>query len=88
MPCSMSPMVAAPPSAHLKAALLDQAGKVLAVYQQPCQLWKGLDQLQSAVKAILQQVTLLYIPGILKNKVFLGYFKRSILLYRLAIEAF
>ena len=42
--------------AHLKAALLDQAGKVLAVYQQPCQLWKGLDQLQFAVKAILPQV--------------------------------
>ena len=41
--------------AHLKAALLDKAGKVLAVYQQPCQLWKGLDHLESAVKTILQQ---------------------------------
>ncbi len=41
--------------AHLKAAIVDNTGKVVAVYQQPCQLWKGLEQLQAAVKIILQQ---------------------------------
>ena len=44
--------------AHLKAAIIDNTGKVVAVYQQPCQLWKGLDQLQTAVKTILQQAAL------------------------------
>ncbi len=43
--------------AHLKAATLDHTGKVLGVYQQPCQLWNGLDQLQTAVKTILQQAS-------------------------------
>ena len=44
--------------AHLKAAIIDNTGKVVAVYQQPCQLWKGLVQLQTAVKTILQQAAL------------------------------
>ncbi len=38
--------------AHVKAAVIDSAGKILAVYQQPCPLWKGLDQLQRAVTVI------------------------------------
>jgi probable H4MPT-linked C1 transfer pathway protein len=40
--------------AHVKAALVNQAGTVIGAYQQPCPLWKGLDQLQEAVNAILQ----------------------------------
>jgi len=40
--------------AHVKAALVNQAGSIIAAYQQPCPLWKGLDQLQEAVKAILK----------------------------------
>jgi len=39
--------------AHLKAAHLNQAGEVLAVYQQSCPLWQGLTVLEQAVEAIL-----------------------------------
>lgn len=42
--------------AHVKAAVIS-AGKIIAVYQQPCPLWKGLDQLQHAVNAIKQELT-------------------------------
>ena len=42
--------------AHLKAAVLDQTGMVLGVYQAPCPLWKGLEQLRIATLAILKQV--------------------------------
>jgi len=38
--------------AHVKAAFI-RAGQIIAVYQQPCSLWKGLDQLQNAVNAIM-----------------------------------
>jgi probable H4MPT-linked C1 transfer pathway protein len=41
--------------AHVKAAVVS-TGKIIAIYQQPCPLWKGLDQLQSSVKAIMQQL--------------------------------
>ncbi|MFI3157077.1 MAG: hydantoinase/oxoprolinase family protein [Methylococcaceae bacterium] len=41
--------------AHVKAAVIS-AGKIIAVHQQPCPLWKGLAQLQHAVKAIMQEV--------------------------------
>ena len=41
--------------AHVKAAVIS-AGEIIAVYQQPCPLWKGLDQLQLAVNAIMQQL--------------------------------
>ena len=41
--------------AHVKAAVIS-AGEIIAVYQQPCPLWKGLDQLQHAVNAIMQEV--------------------------------
>ncbi len=39
--------------AHLKAVVINNEGKIIAVYQQPCPLWKGLDQLQNAVITIL-----------------------------------
>ncbi|MCK9396893.1 MAG: H4MPT-linked C1 transfer pathway protein [Methylobacter sp.] len=42
--------------AHVKAAIIDSDGKIIAVYQQPCPLWKGIDQLQHAVSAIMQEL--------------------------------
>lgn len=39
--------------AHVKAAVLNKNGCCIAVYQQPCQLWKGIDQLHNAVGTIL-----------------------------------
>lgn len=39
--------------AHLKAALLSDSGEVLQVLQLPCQLWKGLDQLEKAINNTL-----------------------------------
>ncbi len=42
--------------AHVKAVLINSTGQIIAVYQQPCPLWKGLDQLHQAVYAILQQL--------------------------------
>lgn len=41
--------------AHVKAALLDEAGRVLQVIQEPCPLWKGLSHLEAAIDAIMQQ---------------------------------
>ena len=43
--------------AHIKAAVINPAGEVIAVYQQPCPLWKGLDQLQCAVSHILHEAS-------------------------------
>jgi probable H4MPT-linked C1 transfer pathway protein len=40
--------------AHLKAAVIDRAGQIIAVNQHPCPLWKGLDQLRDAANALLQ----------------------------------
>ena len=40
--------------AHLKAALLSNSGEVLHVLQLPCQLWKGVDQLEKAINNTLQ----------------------------------
>jgi len=42
--------------AHVKAAAVNSAGEIIAIYQQPCPLWKGLDQLQQAVTAIMQEL--------------------------------
>ncbi|MSP27992.1 MAG: H4MPT-linked C1 transfer pathway protein [Methylococcales bacterium] len=42
--------------AHVKAALLTTQGQVIGVYQQPCPLWKGLDQLRLAVTEIMQDL--------------------------------
>lgn len=41
--------------AHVKAAAIS-SGRITAVYQQPCPLWKGLEQLQNAVNAIMQEL--------------------------------
>lgn len=41
--------------AHVKAAVIAD-GKIIAVYQQPCPLWKGLGQLKLAVNSIMQQL--------------------------------
>lgn len=38
--------------AHLKAALLNGNGEVVEVYQQPCPLWKGLSELETAISVI------------------------------------
>jgi probable H4MPT-linked C1 transfer pathway protein len=40
--------------AHLKAVVLNPAGEITAIFQQPCPLWKGLDQLHHAANTILQ----------------------------------
>lgn len=42
--------------AHLKAAVINSAGELIAVYQQTCPLWQGLKQLQTAAECILQQI--------------------------------
>ena len=42
--------------AHLKAALLSADGEILKVIQQPCALWKGIDQLSKALKLIMQEI--------------------------------
>ncbi|WP_428354138.1 hydantoinase/oxoprolinase family protein [Methyloprofundus sp.] len=42
--------------AHLKAAWLNSAGEVVAVYQEPCHLWQGLDKLEKALTDILLQI--------------------------------
>jgi len=39
--------------AHLKAALLDENGCVQQVLQVPCALWRGLDELEAAIDAVL-----------------------------------
>ena len=43
--------------AHIKAAVINTAGEIIAVYQQPCPLWKGLDQLQCAATRIMQEAS-------------------------------
>lgn len=42
--------------AHLKAALLDAEGRVSAVIQQPCPLWKGIAFLENSVRTILAEL--------------------------------
>ncbi|MFZ2312797.1 MAG: hydantoinase/oxoprolinase family protein [Methylobacter sp.] len=42
--------------AHVKAAVINNTGEIVAVYQQPCPLWKGLDQLHRAVNTIKQEL--------------------------------
>lgn len=42
--------------AHIKAAVINSAGEVVAVYQEACPLWKGLDQLRHAAGTILQRL--------------------------------
>lgn len=42
--------------AHLKVALIDQHGVALKVLQVPCSLWRGLNELDSAVDAVLSSL--------------------------------
>ncbi|CAG7856323.1 (4-(4-[2-(gamma-L-glutamylamino)ethyl]phenoxymethyl)furan-2-yl)methanamine synthase [biofilm metagenome] len=42
--------------AHLKAAVVNPHSEVVAVYQCPCQLWKGLDKLHEAIEVILAKL--------------------------------
>lgn len=42
--------------AHVKAAHLNPQGELVNVYQQACPLWKGLEQLQTAVTNITQDL--------------------------------
>ncbi len=44
--------------AHVKAAHLNTQGQVVTVYQQPCPLWKGLEQLQIAVINIIKNLSI------------------------------
>ncbi len=41
--------------AHVKAAVIKD-GQIIAVYQQPCPLWKGLAELQQAVSTIMLEL--------------------------------
>lgn len=40
--------------AHVKAALVNAHGQILRVIQQPCPLWKGIEQLDSALNEVLR----------------------------------
>lgn len=42
--------------AHIKAAVINEAGDIIDVFQQACPLWMGLDRLHQAVNAILLQL--------------------------------
>ena len=42
--------------AHLKAAHLNAQGHLVKIYQQPCPLWKGLNQLENSGSLILNQL--------------------------------
>jgi (4-(4-[2-(gamma-L-glutamylamino)ethyl]phenoxymethyl)furan-2-yl)methanamine synthase len=39
--------------AHLKSAIIQPPSEVIAVFQRPCQLWKGIDKLHESVQGIL-----------------------------------
>jgi len=43
--------------AHLKAAALNGAGEIVAVVQEPCPLWLGLDRLHDAMSRILDALS-------------------------------
>ncbi|GAB4256384.1 MAG: hydantoinase/oxoprolinase family protein [Methylomicrobium sp.] len=42
--------------AHLKAALINTQGQAVAIVQEPCPLWKGIDQLQRAVGTVMSKL--------------------------------
>lgn len=42
--------------AHLKAACINNKGEIIAVYQEPCPLWQGLDKLESALSIIIKKL--------------------------------
>lgn len=41
--------------AHVKAAIIQPGSGIIAVYQRPCQLWKGIAKLHGAVQEIIGQ---------------------------------
>ena len=43
--------------AHVKAVVVNSKGLVIQVFQCPCPLWQGLQELQSAVNLILKQIS-------------------------------
>jgi len=43
--------------AHVKAAEINRNDEIIRVIQQPCPLWQGMDQLQSAVEAIKRELS-------------------------------
>ncbi|CAI8872747.1 hydantoinase/oxoprolinase family protein [Methylocaldum szegediense] len=43
--------------AHLKAAALNGAGEIVAIIQEPCPLWQGIDRLHAAMSRILDTVS-------------------------------
>ncbi|HYE35995.1 hydantoinase/oxoprolinase family protein [Methylocaldum sp.] len=43
--------------AHLKAAALNSAGEIVAIIQEPCPLWQGLDRLHDAISRILGAIS-------------------------------
>jgi len=43
--------------AHLKAAALNSAGEIVAVVQEPCPLWQGLNRLHDAMSRILDTLS-------------------------------
>lgn len=42
--------------AHLKAVCINCDAEIIAVYQEPCSLWKGLDRLERALAIILEKL--------------------------------
>jgi probable H4MPT-linked C1 transfer pathway protein len=42
--------------AHVKAAVMNRRGELVAVFQKPCPLWQGLDKLRVAVELILSEL--------------------------------
>ncbi|MES2636193.1 MAG: hydantoinase/oxoprolinase family protein [Pseudomonadota bacterium] len=42
--------------AHLKAVVLDENGAPLNYIQLPCQLWRGLNELENAFKSVFKQI--------------------------------
>ena len=42
--------------AHLKAAAIDRSGRVVWVKQLPCPIWQGVEHLDRAVAAVLQEI--------------------------------
>lgn len=43
--------------AHLKAAALDRAGQILALAQEPCPLWQGMERLYAALERVFARWT-------------------------------
>ena len=51
--------------AHLKAAVIRPPSEIVAVFQHPCQLWKGIEKLHQAVQDILAEMDMPITPHVL-----------------------